>query len=319
MTTTQLTETKKKPDNLATLKNMFEKSGQQFADVAPKHLSPEKLMRLVLHAVSRSPRLLECSPMSILSCAMDAAKSGLELCGPLNEAHLVPFKNKTTKQYEAVLILGYTGLVKLAKNSGQVLDIYAHVVKEADDFDVVLGSSPEIKHTPAYLNKDRGEVVAAYACAILVGGIKHIEMMDRQEIDAIMMRSLSQSGGAWETDGPEMARKTLIRRICKYLPKSAEVESIASREDNLLSENKPRYILGAGVDAMPRLLESNTTVVPDPGFDDGAYSELIALAPSKQDLEAACKAVGIDVKDLAHGHAKARDVVNYLLTSTDGY
>lgn len=195
-------------------------------EVATRHLTPEKLLRLMVGEVRRVPELGRCSIESVMRCVLDLARLGLEP-SPLGLAYLVPFKG------EATLIIGYRGLLELARRSGKVKRIEAHVVHAADHFVCEYGLNPKLEHVPSFTG-DRGEIVAAYMVAQLEGESVQVEVMTRAEIEAVRDRSRASKSGPWQTDFSEMCRKTVVRRGAKYLPLSAEDWSRAlelDRED----------------------------------------------------------------------------------------
>lgn len=215
-----------------TLKDLLTKAAPSLAAVAPKHLTPERLVKIALSATSRMPSLLACSPASILRAVMQGAEMGLEVGGLLGDAYLVPFQNKHTKLTEAICIPGYRGLIRLARNSGQLTSIEAHVVYEHDIFELEYGLDARLVHRPNML-AGRGEVTCAYAIARFKDGGHQIEVMTRADLDAIRGRSQAANDGPWVTDTAEMQRKTVVRRLCKYLPLSPELVKALSVEESM--------------------------------------------------------------------------------------
>ena len=67
------------------------------------------------------------------------------------------------------------------------------------------------------------DIVSVYAVAHLKDGYTQFEVMTRDEVEAIRERSKSKSHGPWVTDFAEMARKTVVKRLCKYLPLSPQL------------------------------------------------------------------------------------------------
>lgn len=214
----------------ATLKDLLTRAAPALASVAPKHLTADRLVKIALLATSRAPDLLACSPASILRAVMQGAEMGLEVGGLMGEAYLVPFKNKHTKTTEAICIPGYRGLIKLARNSGQLTTIEAHVVYENDIFEIEYGLQPRLVHKPN-LHADRGKVTCAYAIAHFKDGGHQIDVMTLGELDAIKKRSQAGDDGPWKTDEPEMQRKTIVKRLCKYLPLSPELAKALAIEE----------------------------------------------------------------------------------------
>jgi recombination protein RecT len=202
--------------------------------VATKVLTPEKITKIVTGAISRNPTLLQCfrdSPHSILRCAFAATQLGLDPDSPLGQCYMVPFRNnKNGGKYEAQFIIGYRGLIDLARRSGNIVSIRSRVVYERDTFEVSYGLNESIKHIP-FEGSDAGELRAVYAVAELRDGGIQYELMWRHEVDAIKKRSKASQYGPWVSDYPEMARKTVVRRLSKYLPMSVDLAKAFDHED----------------------------------------------------------------------------------------
>lgn len=196
-----------------------------------KLLNEESFIREVSFAVQlvqRSSQLQKCNAQDIIQELANVAQLGLSLNPIKKEAYLVTRYDKTRGQYP-VLEPGYQGLVKLITETGAVRAIYAHPVNEGDIFEVSLGTGVEIIHKPQFKTR---KPVQFYAVAILENGEKVIEVMTLEEIYDIRSRSEGYkafkagriSSTPWESDFSEMARKTVIRRIFKYLPKGQNEE-----------------------------------------------------------------------------------------------
>lgn len=181
----------------------------------PAHVKPDALLRSVTSAVSKAPELLQCTPVSIVLATAQAASLGLLPNTPLGLAYLVAYKNTAT------LIPGYRGLSRLAVQSGEVQSVMARIVYSKDAVEIRMGTNPGIDHSPS-MDADRGTMVGVYAVAKLRTGETEFEWMSIKEVEAIRDRSKAAKEGPWVTDFEEMARKTAVRRLCKYLPLSEE-------------------------------------------------------------------------------------------------
>lgn len=185
------------------------------ASYAASRTKPDVLVRLALLEFSNSEWLRKCQPETIYASLITAAQLGLEPGAAKGEAYLVPFKGRCQ------LIPGYRGLIKLALRSKAVKSVYSHVVYEADEFMIELGSEPRVVHRPAIDVVDRGGIRGAYAVAQMVSGGLDIEWMGIAELEKIRKDAAKGRGGH---DGPygehtsEMYRKAPIRRLCKRLP-----------------------------------------------------------------------------------------------------
>ena len=203
-----------------TLRSFLESDGAQakLAEVATKYMKPSDLVRLTLVAASRQPDLLRCSQTSILRALMDAATMGIMPGGTMGRGYLVPRKNKVNGALEACFDPGYRGLIDIARRSGKVKKLDAKAVWAGDHFEYEEGTNQRVHHVPNLEAGERGEVVAAYAIAKLEDGEPQIEVLTRADIDKIRNSSAAKNAGAWTGWFEEMARKSAVRRLCKYLP-----------------------------------------------------------------------------------------------------
>ena len=212
------TKTDKGQTEIQTLLN---KMKDEFRKVLPETIKPDRLIRIALTEMRMNPRLFDASKESLLGALMVSAQLGLEP-GALGYCYLVPYQNKKTGQLEIQFQLGYKGILELVRRSGQVENIEARVVYEKDKFDFEYGLNPKLTHKPAL--KERGKPVAVYAIARFKSGATAFDIMSVDEIEAIKKRSKSPDYGPWQTDWEAMAKKVVIKRLCKYLPLSVDVQ-----------------------------------------------------------------------------------------------
>ena len=183
-------------------------------------LSSDKFVRTALTQFRKTPKLLQCDQPSVLAALMSLAALSLTADGRL--AHLIPYG--TTCQ----LIIDYKGLYELAMRSGKVAKIHADVVCANDVFEHDKGTI--IKHS-YQLGKPRGEVIGAYAECKFKDGSEKAEIMSVDEIEAIRKRSRASGSGPWVTDTNEMRKKTVFRRLSKWLPLSPEERDVIDKAD----------------------------------------------------------------------------------------
>ncbi|WP_126448368.1 recombinase RecT [Sulfuricystis multivorans] len=209
---------------------MLEKFKGEIARALPKHINPDRMARIALTAFRMTPKLGECDPRSVFAAVIQSSQLGLEV-GLMGEAHLVPFGD------QCQLIPGYTGLMKLARQSGLVQDIYAHEVRVNDKFTLKLGLERVLEHKPLTgpggfpaSDEERGEVVGFYAVAVFKDGSRTFVAMSRKEVERIRDNSRGYQAAkrfkkesVWDSDFVAMGLKTVIRRLCKFLPKSPEL------------------------------------------------------------------------------------------------
>lgn len=226
---------------LQTLRGLFDRSKSSLASVLPKHLTPDRLLKITLSAASRTPALLDCTPESILLAVMQCAQLGLEPNTPLGLAYILPYENRKNGKKEAQFLPGYRGLIRLAQQSGEISDLRSRVVYQGDHFHVEYGLHEKLEHIPAMSGENR-EIIAVYAVATIKGSsTPHMEVMTLNEVVAIKNRSRSGGSGPWVTDLAEMARKTVIRRICKSLPLSVEMVTALAAQATAEAGDAPDY------------------------------------------------------------------------------
>lgn len=186
--------------------------------VASKHVTPERLTHLFAAALAGSPKLLECTPTSLLMCLMRCSEVGLE---PGGLAHIVPFHTKGV--YIAQLILDYKGKVEIARRTGLVRDVVSSIVKKNDEFSIELGTSHSVIHKPV-VSGDRGPTIGAYAFFVYNDGYKGpAEYLQLDELLRIQSLSKSKSQEVYREHPDEMHRKAAIHRACKHGPQSPEM------------------------------------------------------------------------------------------------
>jgi len=249
---------------------MLEAYKGEIARALPRHLNADTMTRIALTCFRMTPKLADCHPASVFACVIQASQLGLRP-GLMGECYLIPYKDQCTLQF------GYQGLLELVRRSGLVESISAHLVHERDEFDVQWGTDPGIKHRP-YLDGDAGPIRLVYAVARLKGGGTHAELMTLHDIERIKARSQNVINAArygkqtpWDTDYGEMARKTVLRRICKFLPKSTDLASALAIDD---AAYRGKQMLSVQ-DAI-----SNTFVPPQLSADDpDPTGEVEAPAP----------------------------------------
>ena len=187
----------------------------------PSVMTPERFTRIAVSALSTTPKLTECHPMTFIGAMMTAAQLGLEPNTPLGQAYLIPFWNGKARRMECQFQLGYKGMIDLAYRSGQISSIQAHVVHANDTFDYSFGLEPTLKHVPAI--HDRGDPVAVYAVFKTKDGGFGYEVMSWEDVMAHGQKfSKSFGSGPWQSNPEEMAKKTVLKRVLKYAPLSSE-------------------------------------------------------------------------------------------------
>lgn len=206
------------------LQRMLKNSWPRIASVVGNNMSPDRLYQMCVSAINKTPKLAECTPQSVLSCFMTCSALGLEPSNVdgLGRAYVLPFYNGKTHQTEATFIMGYRGMIDLARRSGQLVDISARAVHQGDEFSYSYGLDEELHHVPC---ANPGELTHVYMVAHFKDGGHYFLVLNRQEIEQARARSKSGNFGPWKTDYEAMAKKTAIRRAAPYLPLTVQANT----------------------------------------------------------------------------------------------
>ena len=236
---------------------------QQFDPIAKAMqdagFSIERVKREISFAIqiiNKSAALQKCSQQSLQSAVLNISNIGLSLNPVAKEAYLVPRWDSLNKCSVAVLDPSYIGLVKLLTDSGSVKSMLCQLVYSGDYFEVDLANNGNpVIHKPELSRSKRGEVTGVYALATLIDGTRQVEYMSIEEVNDIRERSETYKAHkagkiqscTWITDAGEMTRKTVIKRIYKYLPRTDRMTQIdeaiaADNNDFAISDAQAYYI-----------------------------------------------------------------------------
>lgn len=201
------------------MRDLIKAGWPRMAAVLPKHMDPERMLQLAISTVNKNPKLLNCTPESVLGCLMTASSLGLEPndVNGLGQAYIIPYGRTAT------YISGYRGLYKLALNSGEIQSITVEAVYEGDEFEYRMGDDAHITHVP---NLDAEHSYDKLKCVYCItrfnnGGVQRT-VMPKSEIEKRRNVSKAKNDGPWKDWTEEMAKKTVIRAAAKTWPLSAE-------------------------------------------------------------------------------------------------
>lgn len=266
-----MTEPAKHP--VAVLQQDITARQSDFASALPPHISPAKFMRVALTAITTSKDLHKCNPRSVVMECMKAAQDGLVLDG--REAVLVKFSvnvgSKASPKWEdhAKYIPMYAGLMKKARNSGEISTISAHVVYANDLFEFEYGDDERLRHIPT--REEPGAPVCAYCIVKLKDGSILREVMSAAQI--LKIASKTKNAHQYDPDkGDSFAewwRKTVIRRLSKYMPSSTDKEGgdffeAVRRDDDLYDPETPAETVPAKPPRKQRAAAAALAAAPAP-------------------------------------------------------
>ena len=230
-------------------------------DVTSRYLNPERLLRLCVNAVKKTPKLARCDSSSLLGSMMTSAALGLEPNTVTQQAFLIPYDNRRLIEgvwktvTECQFQIGYRGWITLADRAGYHR-LQAQAIHAGDLFEHMQGSEVFLKYRKAL--KDRGAIIGSF-CHTLREGLELCTVLPLEEIHKIRGRSqtwrtLERALRAAQTSGDEgtiakaqakyddtpwvlwiddMAAKSAIKKHCKTLAGegNTQLSAAASIED----------------------------------------------------------------------------------------
>lgn len=221
------------PEN--TLNALLKRMGPEIQRALPKHMDADRIARIALTAVRTTPKLLECDQTSFLAAIMQSAQLGVEPNTGLGQAYLIPYGKNVQFQ------LGYKGLIDLAVRSGQYKAIYAHEVYSNDEFEFQYGLNKDLVHKPS--TEPEGEPIGYYAVYHLKNGGYDFVYWTKERIDqhAQKFSQAVQKGwtSPWKTNFDAMAKKTVLKEVLKYAPKSIELQKTIDADSTIKTDFAP--------------------------------------------------------------------------------
>lgn len=223
-----------KPGTLAGLNSdaveaVLEPYRLSIANSLPNGGNPSRIIQAAVFQITTNPALAGCTAKSVIGCVLNASLLGMNAA--LQHCYFIPYGDQATFQ------LSYKGLVALARRSGQVLDIYAAVVRKNDQFAVTLGTDRRITHTPD-LTDGSEDFTAAYAVIKYANGGTEFAVMTADQIEKRRMKSKTQRGapsGVWADWKEEMWKKTVLRNLLKTAPLSDEQAAAIATDGAMLT------------------------------------------------------------------------------------
>ena len=285
-------------DKFRNIRALLTKAQSQIALALPKHMTPDRMTRIALSAMSKNPLLLECTPESLVLSLINLSEVGLEPDGRL--AYLLPYYNFNKalgkSVYEAQAMIDYKGFIQLGYRSGMISAIDAKAIHAKDVFDYRFGTNPFLDHKPAD-GDDVGELVGAYAvCTLLSGGHKFV-VLNKRDIELRRAKSMGylKKGGAvneyspWVTAPDAMWAKSAVRELYKWIPTSSEITRAVALDE--APDNRRRQ-LPENTDGLAALgldmaqLEDQSTEEPEPTKADRVADRLAKPAAGELTLSA---------------------------------
>lgn len=248
------------------------------AQALPKHITKDRILSVVAMAFRKNPKLQQCSKNSLLAAIITASQLGLELNTPLGHACVIPFENKRfvngewKKVLEAEFQLEYQGLIDLAYRTGEYETIYAEEVDSSDKFEMELGLNKRLIHIPN--DEPSGKIKGYYAVYRLKNGgydfkyqsVKQIEAWAEKyspgyrQLQKDLAAKKDPKNNAWHTSFDQMAKKTVLKMLLKYAPKSIELAR------QLILDETVKDTIEEDMSLVPNVIEYESETIADVDF-----------------------------------------------------
>ncbi len=290
--------------------NLLDTYKASIAQALPRHITPDRMIRVALTAMTKQPDLLYCTSHSLISAVMTAGQLGLMPDSVLGECYLIPFNNTRKGVKECQIIIGYRGLCALAMRSGQVKSIQARAVfaanratedgEEGDFFDYEMGLEEKLKHIPKGIKDDK-HITHFYAIVKFNNGGHILNVMTRTEVEKIRnesknyMYARDKASTIWGKYFEEMGCKTVLRRLMKYVPLSPELQEAVSMDEaaDLGNQN-----LGAEILQDPHTPDDIKDAVYEEVYDDQQKTEQEAEAKKVATTDAKVEEATANLKSI---------------------
>lgn len=234
---------------------------QGIQSLLPAHVSPEQFTRTAATALVADPELQNADRQSLVMSLIRCAQDGLVPDG--REAAMVVYNTKQGDQWvkKAQYLPMVDGVLKRARQSGQVANITGKVVHMADKFDYWVDENGEhIEHRPAFEN--HGEIRLVYAFAKLTSGEIVVEVMSRSEVEKVRDATAKKDRdgkpkvpAVWQKWFDRMALKTVLHRLARRLPCASELYSLLDVNQIVDEAEKPLSVAHSAK-SRPRLRDA---------------------------------------------------------------
>lgn len=224
-----------KTSEQVSLRQWIAKMADQIKCALPSTITPERMSRIAMTAISKDSKLASSTPESFMGALLTSAQLGLECNTPLGQSYLIPFWNGKKGCLETQFQLGYQGLIDLCYRTNQYKTIQARVVYEGDVFEYEYGLEEYLSHKP--MGKSETPI-AVYAYYQLINGAKAFEVMTWEQIEKHSKKysqSIKSDSSPWNTDPESMAKKTVLKKVLKYAPKTVEVAEAVNGDSAIIN------------------------------------------------------------------------------------
>jgi len=206
-------EQEKQETGLILVHSKITKMIDERMDAMPKDFNKTRFVQNAMTVLQDIPKdkLSQIDPTSIARTILKGAFLGLDFMS--KECYAIAYGKELQFQTD------YKGEIKLAKKYSirSIKEVYSMIVRDGDQFDeIVMDGRQSLNFKPMPFN-DKA-IIGAFAVVLYDDGGMQYETMSIKDIDAVRTGySKMSTGQAWTKSFSEMARKTVLRRLCKHI------------------------------------------------------------------------------------------------------
>lgn len=210
---------------------LLEKMKPQLALALPRHMNPDRMVRIALTELRKNPKLMRAEPQSVMASVVMASQLGLEP-GLNGQAYLIPYEDRRNGIVTCTFVPGWKGLVDLAQRSGRS-SVWTGAVYEGDDFEYELGSAPYLRHKPGDQHGNPKLVQYVYAIGRVRGAeypVIEVWSMTRVFHHRDRFNKVGDRHYSYEHPIP-YGRKVALLQVLKFMPQSIELATAIDLEN----------------------------------------------------------------------------------------
>jgi phage RecT family recombinase len=207
---------------LPSIRTSLERMSPELEKLLPESVPIDRFKRVALTAISQDPQLMTAEPRDLFNELSKCAQDGLY--PDKRDAAIVFYKGRP----KYIPMVG--GILRRLRNSRELKDLTVQIIRRNDEFQYwVDENGPHVLFKPKIF-EERGDKIGAFCVATMVNGGTFVEIMTKAELQKIKNLSKAKNG-PWNEWEDEMEKKTVIRRISKYLPLSADLQETIARDE----------------------------------------------------------------------------------------
>lgn len=201
----------------------------QIAMALPKHMNPDRMVRIALTEFNKTRGLRECTPDSIFASIIIASQVGLEP-GVMGQGYLIPYKDTRNHITTCTFVPGWQGYVDLVNRAGRAC-VFTGAVRPGDFFEYEMGARPDVKHRPG-----DGADDVPFTFVYAVGWVRDaqhpvVEVWSRAKVESHLKRYNKVGENHYaltnENNKEMYGRKVALLQVIKYMPKSVELQLVS--------------------------------------------------------------------------------------------